>query len=82
MSCKFIIVFIIFIIYSSFERVLKNGRMKLNIFRKSSLKFTLQTYFTPRCSVSIINFEQVNAGWMLYQSFIPIVLKTDIFTTF
>ena len=23
------------------------------------------TYFTPRFNVSIVNFEQVNAGWVL-----------------
>ena len=24
----------------------------------------IQTYFTPCSSVSIVNFEQVNAGWV------------------
>ena len=25
-----------------------------------------RTYFTPCSSVSIVNFEQVNAGWVVY----------------
>ena len=42
-----------------------------NIFKANNkdtktMPMSLLTYFTPGSSVSIVNFEQVNAGWVVY----------------
>ena len=33
---------------------------------------TPMAYFTTCSSVSIVNFEHVNAGWVMYQTKVPI----------
>ena len=39
----------------------------------------IRTYFTPCSSVSVVNFEQVNAGWEVNRDFFS-VLNTIMFS--
>ena len=41
----------------------RNTRIKCEIWSKLIIKIPERCYFTPCSSVSIVNFEQVNAGW-------------------
>ena len=43
----------------------KNTRLRCEIWSKLTIKTSERrlAYFTPRSSVSIVNFEQVNTGW-------------------
>ena len=41
----------------------RNTRTRCEIWSKLTIKTPERRYFTPCCSVFIVNFEQVNAGW-------------------
>ena len=46
----------------------RNTRTRREICSKLTIKYNKynkKTYFTPCSSVFIVNFEQVNAGWVL-----------------
>ena len=38
----------------------------VSLLQTSGVFLQLRTYFTPCSSVSMVNFEQVNAGWVTY----------------
>ena len=41
----------------------RNTRTRCKIWSKLTIKTPERPYFTPCCSIFIVNFEQVNADW-------------------
>ena len=56
----------VFVIYLSCEKTLKNGRVKLKIFRKSSLNFT---FGQGSCRIS--DFARPNLGKTVFGQKVP-----------
>ena len=46
----------------------RNTRTRCKICSKLTIKTPERCQFTPCSSVSIVNFEQINAGWKNYYS--------------